>query len=420
MAVVDLLDPSELDEGRLGSVDAAFERHNELYMAHITDAWGIVQGWLAHGPVIFGRGEEFYGFKVPPLWNLGDRPSAMALSYQSIVDVLDNPAQFAADLYETPGGRTLIHMDGDEHRLYRVLLLQVFSPKAIRRWESELVGPVIEDLLDELGNQADLVPTLFRGLSPRVFALLCGLPLDQLNTFSAWAMWQFFPHDPMGRAGAARLNMFLREQVAKVRALPKGELAERYDLISVMVKAEVEGFRPSDDEIAAAIQIIIIGGTDTVGRSMSAIGYYLFTEPGLLDRVKADRSLLPAVIEESLRLCPPNTIQGRLAIEDREFYGVQIKAGTPVMINQLTGNRDPTVWDNPHLFSIDRAKQRTLIWGTGPHACVGMHLARTEMTAAFNRLFDRYPNIRLDPDSPPPSLCGFGFRAPLRLDVLLA
>src|SRR5690606_13827719 len=97
----------------------------------------------------------------------------------------------------------------------------------------------------------------------------------------------------------------------------------------------------------------------------------------------------------------------RWATRDVDFHGTHIPAGSVVHLCVGSSNRDPARWERPDEYDPSRPLLPTLGFGSGPHTCLGMHVARSEMTTAINALLDRLPNLRLDPDAPPPSFCGF-------------
>ena len=108
----------------------------------------------------------------------------------------------------------------------------------------------------------------------------------------------------------------------------------------------------------------------------------------------------------------------RWVTEDIDFHGVQIPKGSVLHICLGAANRDPARWDHPDQYEITRSMRPTLAFGSGPHICLGMHVARAEMTVGINTLLDRLPNLRLDPDAEPPQYVGFYERGATALPVL--
>ena len=135
-------------------------------------------------------------------------------------------------------------------------------------------------------------------------------------------------------------------------------------------------------------------------------------------RVLADRSLVPAVVEETLRWETSVTMVVRVAAADTEIGGCPVPAGSTLSIINGSASRDEARWDRPDEWDLDRESRQHMAFGTGPHQCLGMHLARMELEVGINAVLDRLPNLRLDPGAERPVISGSAFRGPLKLPVL--
>jgi cytochrome P450 len=144
----------------------------------------------------------------------------------------------------------------------------------------------------------------------------------------------------------------------------------------------------------------------------------LLTNPDQLDAVRADRSLIPQAIEEAVRWEPPLVVITRVATRDTELGGVPIPAGSAVMPVLGAANRQEDRYNDPDRFDIFREPKAHVGFGNGVHVCLGKHLARLEMQVALNLLFDRLPNVRLDPDSDDPHIRGQVFRSPTSIPIV--
>jgi cytochrome P450 len=107
----------------------------------------------------------------------------------------------------------------------------------------------------------------------------------------------------------------------------------------------------------------------------------------------------------------------RTATKDTVVDGVDVKAGATVIVNMGSANHDEKVWDNPEVFDLFRPAKQHLGFAWGPHMCLGMHLARMETRVALNRVLDRLPGLRFDPDGGEAYITGMTFRAPNALPV---
>ena len=127
---------------------------------------------------------------------------------------------------------------------------------------------------------------------------------------------------------------------------------------------------------------------------------------------------MKAAIEESVRWTPTDPMFSRWVTRDTVLDGVAIPEGAVVHLCIGAANRDPARWERPDEYDITRALKPTLAFGGGPHMCLGMHVARAEMTVAINALLDRLPNLRLDPDEDPPQIIGMYERGATAIPVL--
>ena len=168
----------------------------------------------------------------------------------------------------------------------------------------------------------------------------------------------------------------------------------------------------------SAVSMIAGGGTSW--RQMGITLLALLTHPEQLEQVKADRSLLDDAVDESLRWNPTAPFFYRNATCDTELYGHKIAQGDIVEVGIGPANRDPSRWDNPDAFDINRPKLSNMAFGLGVHRCLGMNVAKVEMMHAIGALLDSFPNIRLDPGEPLPEIGGgFEQRGPTAVPVLL-
>jgi cytochrome P450 len=115
---------------------------------------------------------------------------------------------------------------------------------------------------------------------------------------------------------------------------------------------------------------------------------------------------------------PTDPMFSRWVTRDIEFHGVHLPAGSVLHICLGAANRDPTRWDRPDEYDIHRPPKPTLAFGSGPHICIGMHVARAEMAVGIGALLDRLPNLRLDPDAEPPQFIGMYERGATEIPVV--
>jgi cytochrome P450 len=343
-----------------------------------------------------------------------------AFSYDAVQAVLRDGETFSSAGYgEVMGavmGHTILEMDEPEHHTYRGLVQQAFSRKAMERWEVEAVVPIVDECIDAFidRGEADLVRELTLPFPVNVIARMLGLPREDLPRFHRLAIELIsvsFDWDRGMRASAQ-----LRDYFAGVLAARRAQPAD--DLMSILAAAELDGQRLTDDEIFAFLRLLLPAGAETTYRSSSNLLFGLLAHPDQLDALRADRSLMTQAIEEGLRWEPPLTTIVRTATVDTVVEGVEIPAGAVVITNMGSANHDEKYWERSEEFDIHREQRQHLAFAFGPHMCLGMHLARMETRVLLERVFDRLPNLRLDPEAEAPHITGMTFRAPPALPVL--
>jgi cytochrome P450 len=317
------------------------------------------------------------------------------------------------------GPYPLVGMDEPEHRRLRNLVAQAFRQRNLAHWDQDLVVPVVDDMIDgfvERGS-ADLVSEFTYHYPAQVIAAILGLPREDHAFFHprALAVINVAVRPDEGIVASEELRDYFAGFMEERRRHPGT------DIISELVGIEVDGERLGDEEIFSFLRLLLPAGAETTYRATGSFLYGLLTHPDQFDALRADRSLMPQAIEESIRWEGPLLITSRECAQDIEIGGVTIPAGNFVTVNVGSANHDPTRWDRPDEFDIFRDPQPHIAFGHGVHMCLGMHLARMEMATAVNRLIDRCPNLRPDPDrwaADDVHIHGERFRSPTTLPVL--
>ena len=165
------------------------------------------------------------------------------------------------------------------------------------------------------------------------------------------------------------------------------------DVASLLANATLDGEPLNPRDLAGYYIILAAAGHDTTSASTAGAMLALSRDPAQFARVKADRSLLPGIVEEAIRWTTPVQHFMRMSAHDTEIAGVQIKAGDWLMINYVAANHDPAVFDDPRRFDAARSPNRHLAFGAGAHQCLGLHLARLEMRILFEALLDRIESV---------------------------
>jgi cytochrome P450 len=379
--------------------------------------------WLAAQP--YGEWGEVRNAECP-VANVGDLMAMGVNAYQVtrykdaehvLRDDKTFPSSINAEHIGQFMGELLVAMDGDEHRTYRNLVAKAFRASQLEQWDETLVRPIINTLIDQIAplGRADLVASITSVYPIQVIWGIVGVPLDDAAQFAQWA--EDINTGPLapdrGHAASQAMVDYLRPLVEARRANPTG------DFLSDLVHAEVDGEQLTDGKLYGFLRLLLPAGGETTFRVMGNALTALLTHPDALARVLEDRSLIPEVIEETLRWETSVTMVSRIAATDTEISGCPIAKGSPVGVITGAANRDERRWDDAAEWKLGRDTQHHLAFGTGPHQCLGMHLARLELRSGLDAILDRLPNLRLDPDAADQAIIeGYAFRGPRAIPVL--
>jgi cytochrome P450 len=324
-------------------------------------------------------------------------------------------ASINADVMGPFMGELILGLDGDEHRQYRNLVAHAFRKSSLERWRSELIEPLIAELLDDLAGQgsAELVSQLTAKYPVQVICGIVGVPREDHERFNEWATAiSYGPLNPAdGEAASQAMVDYLAPLIEQRRMEPTG------DLLSELLAAEIDGEGLSEAKLYGFLRLLLPAGAETTYRMFGNCLVALLSDPDLYRRVKDDHALIPALIEETLRWETSVNMVTRITTTDTEIDGCPVPKGAAVTVLNGSAGRDAQRWDNPNRFDIDREPVAHLAFGTGPHQCLGMHLARLELEIGIAAVLDRLDNLALDPTRPLPVVSGYAFRSPNELHV---
>jgi len=343
-----------------------------------------------------------------------DRPMVAVTKWADVESVLRDGETFSSSINADHIGRfmgdLILAMDGKEHRSYRALVSHAFRPSQLEQWDALLVRPAIERLIAEIRplGKADLVESITGQYPVQVICGIVGVPLEDSAQFAQWAVE--INTGPLNPEQGLRASQAMRDYLAPIVEARRVE--HTGDLISDMVHAEIDGERLTDEKIYGFLRLLLPAGAETTFRAMGNALTALLTVPGLYDRVVADRSLIPALIEETLRWESSITQVSRVAVRDTEVGGCPVGAGTAISVLTASANHDEDRYPRSEEFDLDRPAQNSMTFGTGQHQCLGMHLARLELRTGLEAILDGLPNLRLDPTRPAPVIQGLAFRGP--------
>lgn len=341
--------------------------------------------------------------------------------HEKCAEILTSPERFSSWpstlTIGTSFGRTISAMDPPEHTRYRRIFQKAFLPQTVRHWGESLVEPVVKALLDKVVDQGrcDLIEDFTLHYPFQVIYRQLNLPPQDIRVFHKLAISQTaYGYAPQIAIEAGRkLGDYFTAMVQARRAQP-GE-----DLVSTLALAEVEGERLPEEVVVSFLRQLTNAGGDTTYRGTSNLLTLLLKNPEQLEAVRQDRSLVAAAIDEGLRFEGPVIHVERQAVGQITIDDFTFPKGAMIDVCEGSANRDPAVFPDPNTFNIyrDRVGPRAMSFATGPHICIGQHLARVEMERALNAILDRLPRMRLDPDRPAPEIRGFDLRTPKHLYV---
>jgi len=342
------------------------------------------------------------------------------VGYEEVHKTLNDPATFSNAGYRfnlgISFGESISTMDPPDHARYRRIFQKAFLPNVVSTWGQTLVDPVVNALMDAFiaRKQADLIQDFTLHYPFHIIYRQLALPPQDIAIFHKLAIAQTvvsFDREH-GIEASEKLGEYFKTMVKERRRNP-GD-----DLISLLAMAEVDGEKLPDNILISFLRQLINAGGDTTYRGTSILLTGLLRNPEQLEAVRNDRTLVPQAIEEALRWDGPVLMQTRMLAKDAILADVALKAGTILDVCAGAANRDPLRFPNPDSFNIFRERtHRHFAFASGPHVCIGQHLARVEMTRALNAIFDRLPNLRLDPGKPAPEIRGIMMRVPKHLYV---
>jgi cytochrome P450 len=292
-------------------------------------------------------------------------------------------------------GPSMLTKDGAEHARHRAPFADSLRLAAVR----ERFAPVVEEetapLIDAFAadGHAELRRALAGPLSARVVARLLGLDSADTETMLAW-------YDAIVES----------VHVITSGGAPTASGAQAFEALRESVGPALGSLGAlSSDEVVSNAAVMMFGGIETTEGMITNLVWHLLT---------CNETPVPNALEESLRLEPAAAVVDRYATRDVELGGASIHGGALVRVSLAAANRDPAFFPDPDRFDVRRANARHHVaFAHGPHVCVGMHLARLEALTVAQRLFERLPGLRLDPERPS-APHGLVFRKPPTLDVL--
>jgi cytochrome P450 len=297
--------------------------------------------------------------------------------------------------------QVLVNMDDPAHGRIRKLITAAFTPRAVRAMQASIAthaASVVRRAIER--GSFDAVHDLAAELPLLVLADLLGVPRADRGLLLRWTNNLVGFDDPEYGGGSVEVYQqtfaeafrYALDVAADKRAHPGA------DLMSLLVRAEVDGRRLRDSEFCHLWLLLVTAGNETTRHLISGGLQALLEWPHERRRLVADPALIPCTVEEMLRWVTPIMQFRRTAMMDTVLHGQPIRAGDKVVLYYVSANRDERVFAEPDRFRIDRSPNPHISFGSGPHFCLGARLARTEAAAVLRELV---PHLeRLEPAGP--------------------
>ncbi|MGB7442774.1 MAG: cytochrome P450 [Coleofasciculaceae cyanobacterium] len=349
-------------------------------------------------------------------------PSAklfLVTRYDLVIEILKNVEVFSSNFSSLLAGKgepdaelqeilaqgwpqvnTLLTADPPEHERFRVLVNKAFTASRVKKME-DYIRQTVDELIDGFIDQGEceFVSQFAVPLPVKVIAAQLGVPQEDLPKFKKWS-----------DSFIARLSqMISREQELECasdvvafqhyfhQVIEERKQEAKDDLITDLVQARVAGERPLDTaELLNIIQQLLVAGNETITNAIAGGMLFMIQNPSQMTSVQADPSKIENLVEEILRMESPTAGMWRVVQQDTELAGIQIPAGSLVMIRFDSANRDSAKFADGEQFDVCRQNAGSHIaFGHGIHFCVGAALARKEMQIAYELLLQRLNNIHL-------------------------
>lgn len=321
--------------------------------------------------------------------------------YEDVKRVLSEKETFSSHFSTNKGsiGKTLINQDPPKHTQVRSIVNRSFTPRVMKEWE-----PRIQAITDELiqrmdgKEKIDIYKDFAHPLPIIVISELLGVPSKYMDQFKQWS--DILVSSPKS-SNKEDMKEFLTTRETAERELEEffqSIIAEKRknlsnDLISILIRAEEETLKISEKELVPFCNLLLVAGNETTTNLLTNAVFSILENNGVYDELRNDLSLIPSMVEESLRYRSPAQVLRRKVIQDTEIGGQQLRKGETVIVWLGSANRDEHKFKDASMFDIHRKPNPHIAFGHGIHFCLGAPLARMEANIAMTALIKRYSSL---------------------------
>jgi cytochrome P450 len=324
------------------------------------------------------------------------------LSVGSSQDV-DPDIKAAMDSYVNIGKGTLLTIDDPEHKQFRDAVKNFFTQDNFKTYEP-WIRELAKDLTGKLAQKGEcnFIDEFARPLPLSVIMHVLGIPLDMFDQAFKWTVDNVIVLSQM----ADKETLIAAHQGVKdeydwfTGALEARRGKPVEDLLGLVANTEHEGRPTTLGEQLSYCTQFLVAGNETTTATLAEGMRQLCMFPEQAAKIQADRSLIPNLVDESLRLASPTSNMWRFTKADSELGGVAIPAGSMVLLKYFSSNHDESMFPDALKFDVTRDNvKRHIAFGFGAHVCIGQHLSRLEMTVAWEEIFDSLDNFQLAGDA---------------------
>jgi cytochrome P450 len=359
------------------------------------DPYPAYEGLREQAPIYYNERYDFWA-----LSRHADVHQAL-LNWQTFSNTRSDILDIIKAGVELPPG-VILFEDPPLHTMHRGLMSRVFTPRRMAALEDQVRELCVRCLDPLVGSGGfDIVAELASMMPMRVIGMLLGIPeQDQVAVRNRTdANLRTEPGQPMDVHEEAVANGDIFAEYIEWRAEHPSD-----DLMTQLLNAEFEDEHGETrtltrQEVLTYTAVIAGAGNETTGRLIGWLAKVLAEHPDQRRAVVEDRSLIPNVIDETLRFEPTGHATARYVMEDVEYYGTTVPAGSPILLVVASANRDPRRYERPDVYDIRRTDIQHLTFGYGLHYCLGANLARLEGRVALDELLNRFPEWDVDDDN---------------------
>ncbi|MFE3897515.1 MULTISPECIES: cytochrome P450 [unclassified Priestia] len=321
--------------------------------------------------------------------------------YEDVKRVLSEKETFSSHFSTNKGsiGKTLINQDPPKHTQVRSIVNRSFTPRVMKEWEPRIQA-ITEELIQRMDGKEkiDIYKDFAHPLPIIVISELLGVPSKYMDQFKQWS--DILVSSPKS-SNEEDMKEFLTTRETAERELEEffqTIIADKRknlsnDLISILIRAEEETLKITEKELVPFCNLLLVAGNETTTNLLTNAVFSILENNGVYDELRNDLSLIPSMVEESLRYRSPAQVLRRKVIQDTEIGGQQLQKGETVIIWLGSANRDENKFQDASMFDIHRKPNPHIAFGHGIHFCLGAPLARMEATIAMTALIKKYSSL---------------------------